>query len=117
MATGTIKRQNSEFHSFTKSDPNINLLNNPRCIRCGNVVNVSFAVRYSTVNTSDTEITDYTFPYSASMQGLAIHGLSTIEDDTGSVPELTLQIYNGRLKARGGQAEKVYLCNFSYIIW
>lgn len=117
MASGTLKTQNTEFHSFSASDPNINLLNNPRCLRNGKIINISFAIRYSTINNSFTEITAYDFPWTSAMNGVAVYGTSVIEGDTGSIPELCIEVYNGKLRAKGGKAGQVYLCNFSYILW
>lgn len=116
MASSVIKAETQAHGSFTASDSNINYLGAAQYSRYGKVVNITFAVRYSTANTTWKNITDTIFPTSARLTDASIYGSSIAEAGVASAVDLAVRVRNGYLQAYGGTPNQMYLVNVTYIL-
>ena len=116
MASSVIPSPTQAHGTFTSSDSNINFLASAQYSRYGKVVNITCSVRYSTANTTWTNITDTIFPTSARLTDVSIYGSSLAEAGAASAVDLAVRVRNGYLQAYGGTTGQMYLVNVTYIL-
>ena len=116
MASSVISAPTQAHGSFTASDSNISYLGATQYSRYGKVVNITCAVKYSTANTTWTNITDTIFPTSARLTDVSIYGSSLAEAGVASAVDLSVRVRNGYLQAYGGTANQMYLVSVTYIL-
>lgn len=116
MASSVIQAPTQGHGTFTSSDSNINFLGSAQYSRYGKVVNITCAVKYSTANTTWTNITDTIFPTSAKLTGVSIYGSALAEAGAASAVDLSVRVRDGYLQAYGGTPNQMYLVNVTYIL-